>query len=61
VLGTYLHGLFDTPQALAALLQWAGLANAAALDMAQLREQSLDRIAEAARPLLDALLHTNSS
>jgi adenosylcobyric acid synthase len=60
VLGTYLHGLFDTPQALAALLQWAGLANAAALDMAQLREQSLDRIAEAARPLLDALIRANS-
>ena len=55
VLGTYLHGIFDTPQALAALLQWAGLENAAALDLALLREQSLDRIAEAARPLLDAL------
>jgi adenosylcobyric acid synthase len=55
VLGTYLHGVFDTPQALAALLQWAGLKNAAPLDLAQLREQSLDRIADAARPLLVAL------
>jgi adenosylcobyric acid synthase len=55
VLGTYLHGVFDTPQALAALLQWAGLAQAAPLDIAQLREQSLDRIADAAQPLLDAL------
>ena len=55
VLGTYLHGIFDTPQALAALLQWAGLHNAAPLDLAQLREQSLDRIADAAQPLFDAL------
>jgi adenosylcobyric acid synthase len=55
VLGTYLHGVFDTPQALAALLKWAGLAHAAPLDLAQLREQSLDRIADAAQPLLAAL------
>jgi adenosylcobyric acid synthase len=55
VLGTYLHGVFDTPPALAALLQWAGLENAAPLDLAQLREQSLDRIADAARSLLVAL------
>jgi adenosylcobyric acid synthase len=55
VLGTYLHGVFDTPQALAALLQWAGLNNAAPLDLAQLREQSLDRIAEAVRPLWNSL------
>ena len=56
VLGTYLHGVFDTPQALAALLKWAGLAHAAPLDLSLLREQSLDRIADAARPLLDALM-----
>ena len=56
VLGTYLHGLFDTPQALAALLQWAGLHDAAPLDLAALRMHSLDRIADAAQPLLDALL-----
>jgi adenosylcobyric acid synthase len=55
ILGTYLHGLFDAPQALAALLQWAGLANAAPVDLAQLREQSLDRIADACRPLLVSL------
>jgi adenosylcobyric acid synthase len=55
VLGTYLHGIFDTPPALAALLQWAGLHDAAPLDLAQLREQSLDRIADAAQPLLESL------
>jgi adenosylcobyric acid synthase len=56
VLGTYLHGLFDTPQACGALLRWAGLYSTATVDTAQLREASLDRIAEASRPLLDALL-----
>jgi adenosylcobyric acid synthase len=55
ILGTYLHGLFDAPQALAALLQWAGLDNAAPVDLAQLRERSLDRIADAVVPLLQAL------
>ncbi|HJV85518.1 MAG TPA: cobyric acid synthase [Noviherbaspirillum sp.] len=55
VMGTYLHGLFDLPQTMAALLRWAGLAELAPVDLAQLREQSIDRIADAALPLLDAL------
>ena len=56
ILGTYLHGLFDTPRASAALLRWAGLADAAPVDLAQLRERSIDRIANAAIPLFDALM-----
>jgi len=55
VLGTYLHGLFDTPSACDALLRWAGLHSSHVVDTAELREQSLDRLAEATRPLLDAL------
>lgn len=55
VLGTYLHGIFDHPQACSALLRWAGLENAVSVDVAQLREQSLDRIADAALPLYQAL------
>lgn len=55
VLGTYLHGLFDTPQAMAALLRWAGMREIVPVDLAQLREQSIDRIADAALPLLKAL------
>ena len=55
ILGTYLHGLFDAPQACAALLQWAGLHTEHRVDTSALREASLDRIAEATRPLLDAL------
>jgi adenosylcobyric acid synthase len=56
VMGTYLHGLFDHPQAGQALLRWAGLDTGAVIDTAALREASLDRLAEAAQPLLDALL-----
>jgi adenosylcobyric acid synthase len=55
VLGTYLHGIFDTPQACDALLQWAGLSGGATVDTAALRQQSLNRIADSAQPLLDAL------
>jgi adenosylcobyric acid synthase len=54
-MGSYLHGMFDTPQACAALMAWAGLHSERTVDTAQLREDSLNRIAEAARPLYDAL------
>jgi len=56
VLGTYLHGLFDHADACAALLRWAGLHSAHVVDTAALREASLDRIADAAAPLLERLL-----
>ena len=57
ILGTYLHGLFDLPEACDALMRWAGMEAAvgAAADLASLREQSLDRIADAASGLLAAL------
>lgn len=55
VLGTYLHGLFDAPQALSALLHWAGLTETVSVDLQALREQSIDRVADASKPLLDAL------
>nr|WP_314547499.1 cobyric acid synthase [uncultured Massilia sp.] len=56
ILGTYLHGLFDNASACAALLRWAGLHSAHAVDATALREASLDRIADAAEPLLERLL-----
>jgi adenosylcobyric acid synthase len=56
VLGTYLHGLFDHADACAALLRWAGLHSAHVVDTAALRDASLDRIADAAAPLLDRLV-----
>lgn len=55
LLGSYLHGMFDAPDACAALLRWAGLHSDVVVDTAQLREASLDRIADAARPLYASL------
>jgi adenosylcobyric acid synthase len=56
VLGTYLHGLFDHPQAGRALLRWAGLATQHTVDTNALREASLDKLAAACKPLMEALL-----
>jgi adenosylcobyric acid synthase len=56
VMGTYLHGLFDDPDACSALLRWAGLRSERRVDAAALREASLDRIADAAQPLFERLL-----
>ncbi len=55
ILGSYLHGMFDSPDACAALLRWAGLDSDVTVDTARLREDSLERIAEAALPLYRAL------
>jgi adenosylcobyric acid synthase len=51
VLGTYLHGVFDHPDACRALLAWAGLHSDRSVDLGALREHSLDRIADAAQGL----------
>ncbi|MFT4246812.1 MAG: cobyric acid synthase [Pseudomonas sp.] len=53
VAGSYLHGLFDAPQALAALLAWAGLRAPQALDIGALREATLERLADAVEQHLD--------
>ncbi len=53
ILATYVHGLFDTPEALAALLSWAGLRDAAPFDLAARREADLDRLADALEECLD--------
>ncbi len=47
LLGSYCHGLFDTPDALSALLAWAGLAGPQAVDFAARREADLERLADA--------------
>lgn len=56
VMGSYLHGLFDDPQALRALLQWAGLQQAAAVDVRALREASIERLADMVQQHLDTAL-----
>ncbi|GAA5074059.1 cobyric acid synthase [Lysobacter panacisoli] len=53
VMGTYLHGVFDHPQAQAALLRWAGLRDAAPIDVRALREASIERLADAVESHLD--------
>jgi adenosylcobyric acid synthase len=53
VLGSYVHGLFDEPAALATLLHWAGLDGAETVDLAALREASLERLADTVEAHLD--------
>lgn len=53
IIGTYLHGLFDYPDALAALLAWAGGVDVAPLDIRALRDASLERLADAVEAHLD--------
>ena len=53
IIGTYLHGLFDHPDALHALLAWAGLRDVQPLDIHALREASLERLADAVETHLD--------
>ena len=53
VLGTYLHGLFESGPACEALLRWTGLDDAAVPDYAALREAGIDRLADAAEAHLD--------
>jgi adenosylcobyric acid synthase len=47
ILGTYCHGLFDRPEALAALLAWAGAISIVSVDLAARREADIDRLADA--------------
>ncbi|MBQ5950225.1 cobyric acid synthase [Massilia sp. ST3] len=56
VLGTYLHGLFDHPDACQELLRWSGLRSEKRVDTHALREASLDRIADAAEEMFDNLV-----
>jgi adenosylcobyric acid synthase len=47
ILGSYLHGLFDHPEACSALLRWMGLRDPQPLNYASVRERSIDRVADA--------------
>jgi adenosylcobyric acid synthase len=58
IFGTYVHGLFDAPTALSALLAWAGLdaqalAGAGSVDLAARREADLDRLADTIEAHID--------
>lgn len=53
ILGTYCHGIFDQPEALSALLSWAGCTDAALVDFVARREADLNRLADAVEEHLD--------
>ncbi len=53
VLGTYLHGLFDSSLALAALLTWSGLRQVEGSDYEARREADFDRLANTLDQHLD--------
>lgn len=53
ILGTYLHGLFDSPEACQLILRWAGLEDAQTIDINAIREQQLDRLADVLAEHLD--------
>ena len=53
ILGTYLHGLFDSPAACNVLLAWAGLARPQTPDYHALREAGIDRLADMVEQHLD--------
>ncbi len=53
IMATYLHGVFESPQACAALLEWAGLQAPQAFDYHALREQNLERLADTLEAHLD--------
>lgn len=56
VIGTYWHGLFESPAACDALLGWAGLSEAQAIDYHALRESELNRLADCIEQHLDLSL-----
>ncbi len=53
ILATYCHGLFDTPEALNALLEWAGHKPATTFDPNERRERDLNRLADAVEEHMD--------
>ncbi len=53
ILASYLHGLFDEPDALEALLRWAGAKTTQGFDINAKREEQLERLANTIEESLD--------
>ncbi|GAB1257300.1 cobyric acid synthase [Aurantivibrio plasticivorans] len=53
IFGTYLHGLFDNAEATNFILQWAGLTTTRQVDIKDVREQAINRVADLAGQHLD--------
>ena len=56
IIATYCHGLFDSPEALSALLEWTGYKPSATFDPNARRERDLDRLADALEQSVDMKL-----
>ncbi|GAB3478773.1 cobyric acid synthase [Marinomonas epiphytica] len=63
IIGTYLHGLFDHPDALQALLTWTGTETSEIFDYEQYRNQEIDRLADSVEKHMniDQLINTISN
>ncbi|MFX4227100.1 MAG: cobyric acid synthase [Porticoccaceae bacterium] len=55
IMGSYIHGLFDHPESLGALLAWTGLQNVQRLDRNALRQSELNRLADMLEANMDWL------
>ena len=53
IIGTYLHGLFESPASCTALLRWAGLRQVQEVDYHALREVEIERLADLVEAHLD--------
>jgi adenosylcobyric acid synthase len=53
VLGTYLHGLFESPAACTSLLSWAGLSDVQPFDYHVLHEEAINRLADTVEQHMD--------
>ncbi|WP_305910070.1 cobyric acid synthase [Methylomarinum sp. Ch1-1] len=53
VIGAYLHGLFDLPEACDSILTWAGCRQRNAVDLKSLREQGINQITDALERCFD--------
>ncbi|MGL4318620.1 MAG: cobyric acid synthase [Pseudomonas sp.] len=55
IIGTYLHGLFESSAACGALLRWAGLCEVQTVDYHALRERDIERLADLVEAHLDTV------
>jgi adenosylcobyric acid synthase len=53
VLGTYVHGIFEAPDACEALLRWAGLRDPQRVDYMTVRERAIETVADSVAEHLD--------
>ena len=53
VAGTYLHGLFDQPEACCAILGWAGAVEPVGVDMVQVFEENIERLSDQMKKYID--------